>query len=122
MTDHVPWRDYVDTRFAAQEKHAATVQELSQRAINKAEENTASWKASANEWRGAMTDREKHFFTVAEAKAMDARIDDLSERVKARDARGEGLHQGWAILLAVIGAAGVVATIVMNVTRAVPVQ
>jgi hypothetical protein len=45
----------------AQKSAMAAALVASKDAIDKAEQNTAKWQASANEWRGAMTDREQSF-------------------------------------------------------------
>jgi hypothetical protein len=68
----VPLREYVDVRFEAMDRAVlAAVSSTKERndaglaaqekAVKLAEENAALWRASANEWRGAMTDREKNF-------------------------------------------------------------
>jgi hypothetical protein len=72
VPSEVPLREYVDVRFEAMDRAVlAAVQSTKERndaglaaqekAVKLAEENAALWRASANEWRGAMTDREKNF-------------------------------------------------------------
>lgn len=77
MTEAIPIKDYVDQRFAAQEiavdKALAAAKEAvvaalaaSEKAVDKAEVSAERWRNSANEWRGAMSDRERDFLSRKE--------------------------------------------------------
>lgn len=76
-------REYVDVRFASQEKavDAALISAskavdaalaAAEKAVNKAEANAEKWRDNANEWRGAMGDRERDFLTRREFYVMVA--------------------------------------------------
>jgi hypothetical protein len=73
----VPIREYVDLRFgqaeksvdkalAAAEKAVETALRSAEKAVEKAETNAERWRNNANEWRGAMSDRERDFLTRRE--------------------------------------------------------
>ncbi len=50
-----------EQRFAAQESAIAAAQRTSETAATVAKETLDEWKRSTNEWRQAMTDREREF-------------------------------------------------------------
>lgn len=61
---------YVDGRFESQDKAVSAALEAAEKAVNKAEANAREWQKGANEWRGAMTDRERDFLPRREFYAM----------------------------------------------------
>ena len=79
----VKWKEYVDKRFEG-EKEARSVALASakeavnaalvssEKAVDKAEANTREWQKSANEWRGAMNDKDALFLTRKEFYTMVA--------------------------------------------------
>ena len=82
MSD-VPLKEYVDRRFDESEKAVkAALQSASkavdaalvsaEKAVDKAETSAERWRNSANEWRGAMSDRERDFLTRREFYAITA--------------------------------------------------
>lgn len=85
----------IDQRFEAYEKAISKAEATSEKAIDKAEANSERWRASSNEWRGAMNDREKNFLSqdaydrahVALADKMDAAIKALDDKVNVLAAR-----------------------------------
>jgi hypothetical protein len=60
----------VTTALAAAEKAVAAAQASSEKAIDKAERDAEKWRNNANEWRGAMSDREREFLTRREFYVM----------------------------------------------------
>ena len=79
--DGVSLREYVDIRFSASDKAIlsalaseremrSAVLTAQEKAVKLAEDNAALWRASANEWRGAMNDREGNFASRAEIEAL----------------------------------------------------
>lgn len=65
MTD-VSLKEYVDQRFDDQEKAVQAALASAEKAVDKAERQGERWRESANEWRGAMTDRERDFLSRKE--------------------------------------------------------
>lgn len=57
----VPLREHFETLLAEQEKRYAQRFDAQEKAIAVAEANAEKWRANANEWRQAMTDRERNF-------------------------------------------------------------
>jgi hypothetical protein len=77
VDDHVSLRDHMtalidergrqyDQRFQAQEKAVVAALAAAKEAVTVAEVNAEKWRESANEWRGAMNDRERQFPTRKE--------------------------------------------------------
>jgi hypothetical protein len=69
MSD-ITLKEYVDQRFDGQDKAVRAALEAAEKAVSKAEANAREWQKGANEWRGAMTDRERDFLTRREFYAM----------------------------------------------------
>jgi uncharacterized protein YaiL (DUF2058 family) len=103
--DLVSLRDYVDTMFAekekalqaallAQEKAVAAALMASDKAITKAEANAEKWRENANEWRGAMSDRDRQLPSrrevEAETAALKAEIKPLVEFMATQQGRSKG--------------------------------
>jgi hypothetical protein len=133
-TDDVPIRDYVDMLFAekekalqaallAQEKAVNAALQSSDKAIDKAEANAEKWRASANEWRGAMSDRDRE---LPSRREVDTAMDGLSERLriveqrveKAKD-HSEGKSAGVGLIGAVVVGSVTVAVLVISAVVAV---
>lgn len=123
-SDRVSLRQYVDTRFeaqdkavaaalAAQEKAVTAALAAADRAVAKAETASEKRFESINEFRGALADSARLLMPRSEAeqsfRSMTEKLDELTTRVNARDERGRGLSQGWLFLVAAIG---LVATVV----------
>lgn len=84
-----------DERFDAQEKATQKAFESAEKATLKAEEQTREWKASANEWRDAMNDREIRFTPTPAHDALAEKVADLALRMKGAESRSVGLQTGW---------------------------
>lgn len=115
--DSVSLREYVDARFeaqdkavaaalAAQEKAVTAALAAADRAVAKAETASERRFESMNEFRGALADSARLLMPRQESehlhRATAEKIDILTARVNARDDRGRGLSQGWAILAAAV--------------------
>ncbi len=74
----------IDAALTASDKLAKSIHDASEKAISVAEGNAEKWRNSANEWRGAMDDRETKFVLkpefVSENKALHASISAITER------------------------------------------
>lgn len=95
-----------EERFAAQEKAVKDALASQEKAVNAAlaaaekavlvaETNGAQWRAGANEWRAAMTDRERNFATQADFAA-------VKERIDRSEGGGKGQHDMWGWIIAAI--------------------
>jgi hypothetical protein len=108
MTEEVTLREYVDAMFAekekalqaaliAQEKAVAAALASADKATTKAEQNAEKWRESANEWRGAMSDRDRELPSRREVETAN---DALSTRIMALEKsndRGEGRTEGFRL-------------------------
>lgn len=115
---HSKQHDYQDR--AHQREH-----EANQRAIDLAASLGQQAKADANEWRGAMSDRERNFLTRAEADALfakeastmtalDIRLDAVEDANLARLTRDQERERAQIRLMALIGVGATVASVVLN--------
>lgn len=131
--DSVSLREYVDGRFdahdravaaalAAQEKAVTAALAAADRAVAKAEAAYERRFESMNEFRGALSDSARLLMPRLESeqlhRATQDKLGELIARMNARDDRGRGLGQGWAILVAAVSfIATVVGLTVVFITR-----
>lgn len=66
MANEISIKEYVDRRFEEQEKAVKAALASAETAVNKAEVSAERWRNNANEWRGAMADRERDFLSRKE--------------------------------------------------------
>jgi hypothetical protein len=92
-------KDAIDAALVAADKYNAAQLLSQQRAVEKAENESKEWRNNANEWRGAMSDREKNFATKAD-------VITLKERADLEQGKSHGLSQGWGIIIGVVGLIG----------------
>lgn len=108
----------VDAALKAAERLTSTIHEASQKAIEKADINAEKWRANANEWRGAMQDRESRFATKPEVESEFKSI--RAELVLLRETRSEGVggkaakDDNRANLAVIISLIGLVTLLVIN--------
>jgi hypothetical protein len=93
----------VDAALAAQEA-----------AVTKAEKQGELWRASANEWRSAMDDRETRFASAAMLSALEERVRENADRIRTMEARKEGLGSGWTYLGQFVALAAAVIAIALS--------
>ena len=119
MSDTVSLREYVESMFAerekaveaalaAQEKEVKAALAASDKAIDKAEANAEKWRENANEWRGAMSDRDRELPSRREVETAMKGIGDRTSVLERQVARAYGVAAG-AIALAGISVAIVLA-------------
>lgn len=88
--EQISLRDYVDAMFTerdraiqaallSQEKAVTAALEAADKAVTKAEANAERWRENANEWRGAMSDRDRE---LPSRREVDAATVALSERLR----------------------------------------
>lgn len=117
--------------LTSQKEAVAAALVAAEKAVLVAETNAEKWRAAANEWRGAMNDRERNLMTRVEA---DARLNSLSEKQDTMVARMDvgdkvnaealkmltlsvekaaGRREGLMIVFAIIAAIATVISVVM---------
>lgn len=121
----VSLKEYVDRRFeeqdkavqaalASAEKAVKAALDSSEKAVDKAEGNAEKWREQSNEWRGAMSDRERNFMPRTEFIAFKENNDKVvADILKSRDTgagRSGGFSAGWGYL---VGGLGLIITIIL---------
>jgi len=116
----------VKDALIAQEKAVSAALVAAEKAVLVAETNAEKWRLAANEWRGAMNDRERTLMPRSEAeqrlqaisesnaqglKASAEKIDALAAAVEKSAGRREGLM----IVFAVIAAIATIISVVMAI-------
>jgi len=88
----------------------------SDRALMLSSSNLEAWKASANEWRGALDDQRQEFVTKIEFQVMDGRVSKLETSQLQDTGRSSALGSVWIVAVAVIGMLLAVTGIVLSIT------
>lgn len=130
MSD-VSLKDYVESRIddldkrltgliLSQKEAVEIAFASSEKAVVVAENNAERWRENANEWRSAMSDREREFVRQVqhqtEVNGLRKDVQDLKERVDKGEGTGAGLRAGWGYLVAVIVAAAAVVALFLKHT------
>jgi hypothetical protein len=89
--------------------------ELAQRALQIAADLAAQNKADSNEWRAAMTDRERTFATKAESEAVSMRLELLERSDVARTTREQERERAQVRTMALIGLGATVVSVALSV-------
>lgn len=66
MGEQVSLKEFIEGILAERDKAIAAALSAAEKAVDKAEADNRKWREAANEWRGAMTDRERDFLTRRE--------------------------------------------------------
>ena len=87
-------------------RHFSALLTAQEKAIKLAEDNAALWRSQANEWRGAMSDRERTFMARGELDSrfvsIDTQLNDLKRQVSTMAGKSSGLNAGWGYLIAAV--------------------
>jgi chemotaxis protein histidine kinase CheA len=86
-------------------------------AVSKAEKQDELWRASANEWRSAMNDRETKFATQEMLTGLEQRVRENTDRLRTIEARKEGMGSGWTYLGQFVALAAAVIAIVFSILK-----
>jgi hypothetical protein len=104
-----------DQQFAAQEKAVGAALAAAEKAVLVAEQNSEKWRSNANEWRGAMDDREEKFVLKEQLNptmhSMQKEVDELKTFKNLSTGKTIGLDKMWGYLVAAAGSGGVLAFI-----------
>lgn len=132
MTDEVGLRDYIDAMFAEKEKAlqaalasqkeaVAAALDAADKAVTKAEANAEKWRENANEWRGAMSDRDRELPSRREVETLVAGVAarvSVLEGWRARfSGKAEGIGVSASVLVGSLSALGVVVAVVVVVAN-----
>ena len=103
-------------QFESQEKAVASALAAAEKAVYVAEQNAEKWRTNANEWRGAMDDRESRFVQKEHLNPMmgglQKEVDELKTFVNQSMGKSMGYDKFWGYLVAAAGSGGVAAWLV----------
>lgn len=92
----------IQAALVAQEKAVQAALAAADKAVTKAEQQSESWRQSANEWRGAMGDRERTFVPRTEweqgSKTLVERLDSMVELERSMMSRPEYAQAHQALI------------------------
>lgn len=130
--DAVTLREYVDTRFdaqdravasalAAQEKTVAAALASADRAVSKAELASDKRFEGVNEFRQSLADQARLLMPRLEAeqivKGLTEKLDALTARLNTRDDQGKGAGNLWGYIVGAVGLVATIAALVGMVTK-----
>lgn len=98
----VSLKEYFEKVLAEKDKAVNIALAAAKEAVQVAEANSEKWRANANEWRGAMSDREKNFLQRAEFEAYKMSVEKALAIEKERGDKGEGKWQGGKDIMDII--------------------
>jgi hypothetical protein len=98
-------KEHFETLLAEKDKAVNIALNAAKEAVQVAEKNAEKWRDNANEWRGAMTDREKTFLAKSEFTTYKEATEKAMEAEKERGDKGEGRKAGIAQFIGWIVAA-----------------
>jgi hypothetical protein len=122
VTGTVTWKEYVDTRFDAQDKAVGAALASAERAVTaalaarelattKAEEAQEKRNETFNEFRTLSNDRDKNFASTEKVDGIVERLSKLENQNSANDGKSQGITNSFGnlntILILVLGAAAV---------------
>lgn len=111
----------VAAALVAQEKAVSAALAAAEKAVYVAEQNADKWRNNANEWRGAMDDREKKMvmkeYLNPVITSLQKEVDALSTVVTLSTGRGMGYQNVWGWMVAAAGSGGVLAWIASHYTK-----
>jgi len=117
----VSWREYVDTRFAAQKEALAIKDSGDREALKLAREIQTYKDEKANELREQIG-RERGLYATKDdlkgaVEKLEVALGPLLTYVASQQGRSTGMDKSWAILISVIVAAASIFGIVFALTR-----
>lgn len=123
--DELALREYIDVRVNALELSMLNGFSTAKEAVEKSDRATELRFDSVNEFRAQLNDQQRTFLPRLEYEqahnALINRVNELTERVSAREARSEGMGDAWPILFGIIGVIGIVFGGFMAIRKVDPV-
>ncbi len=114
-------KNNIDVALKAAEILNNTIFAAGEKAIAKSDINSDKWRENANEWRGAMMDREAKFASrqdiESEFKSVRVELASLRESRSEGAGRSAGVHYLWAAGVAAVGALLGLVSIVVAILR-----
>lgn len=101
---------HIDQRFTDNDRALQAALASAKEAVLVAEKNAEKWRDNANEWRAAMTDRERNF-------ASSKSLSDIEQRMDKMEGASNGMKAAYGYLLAGIAAVSTLIAIVMSLKK-----
>jgi hypothetical protein len=99
----------IQAALVSQEKAVAAALAAADKAVLKAEISSKEWQAASNEWRGAMSDRERTFIPRTEheqaIRTLNEKLDLLEKWNTRSEGRSGGMGALWGYLVGAVGVA-----------------
>lgn len=114
-------KEHFEKILAEKDKAINIALAAAKEAVGVAEANAEKWRSNANEWRGAMSDREKTFLTrsefVAYKEATEKALSTEKSRGDVSQGKVMGLNAGWVILLGVGSLVGMILGVISFIKK-----
>lgn len=109
-------KEAVKSALDAQKEAVNAALTAAKEAVTKAEVASEKRFDSVNEFRSTLADQQRSLMPRAEAeivfKSMSERLDKIENKIAGTEGKGEGIHQGWGWIAAVIGIVIAVVTLI----------
>lgn len=110
--ESVSLKEHFEKILAEKDKAINIALAAAKEAVAVAEANAQKWRESANEWRGAMTDREKTFMPRSEfltyKENAEKAISTEKERGDIDQGKGLGMSDLWKLILGALSGAAII--------------
>lgn len=100
-------KEHFEKILAEKDKAINIALAAAKEAVGVAEKNAEKWRDSANEWRGAMNDREKKFLSAETFEAYKESTEKAMIIQKERGDKGEGRSESYTKFIGWIVAAAI---------------
>lgn len=105
---------YLERVLVEKDKALSAALSTAKEAVAVAEKNAEKWRDNANEWRGAMNDKDKFLMQRAEFATFKEGYEKAIDELKTRSDKGEGKSEGYAKFLGWIIAAIAIAGFIID--------
>jgi hypothetical protein len=105
---------YLERVLIEKDKALSAALSTAKEAVAVAEKNAEKWRDNANEWRGAMNDKDKLLMQRAEFSTFKEGYEKEMDELKTRSDKGEGKSEGYAKFLGWILAAIAIAAFIID--------
>ena len=116
----VSLKEHLEEKLRLQDKAVTVALLAAEKAVAIAEGNAEKWRMNANEWRGAMGDREEKFVQKEHLTplltGLQKEVNEVKTFVNQSQGKSIGMNQIWGYLVAAAGSGGVVTWLIGRMT------
>lgn len=113
---NVSWKTYVDQRFSDNDKALRAALEAAEKKAEKLAAELSDYKAQANEWRGAMTDKDVRFSLNQDTERIEGDVKKLQLWEAKLSGMATQADVNKAYMIAVISALGAIISMGIGIT------